>query len=339
MLKPYIKKVVEGRDLTAPEAAAAMTLLMQGGAEDPQIAALAVALRMKGESAAEIAGFARAIRARALRLPEAPRDVADTCGTGGDSLDTVNVSTLAALAAAGAGLRVAKHGNRSVTSRCGSADLLEAMGVEIDMQPPRASEALRRFRFAFLLAPSFHPALKIAAAARRSIGVRTVFNLLGPLCNPAEPRTQVIGLADPSRLEVMASAARSLGIRRVLVVHGSDGMDELTVTGTTRCVEVRDGKLRALSVRPEDAGLRRHPLRALRCRAPEENARRAAEVLEGRKGAARDVVLLNAAAVLHAGGAARSLREGARAAAEAIDTGRAAAVLDDLRAFSRGAGA
>ncbi len=334
MLKRFIRLVMEGKDLTRKEAASAMRILMDGGADDAQIAALAVALRMKGETSEEIAAFARVMRERAERIPGASADVVDTCGTGGDGLGTLNVSTLAALVAAGAGLKVAKHGNRSVSSRCGSADLLEAMGVRIEMPPSRAAVALRRIGFAFLFAPAYHPALRHAASARRAIGVRTFFNLLGPLCNPARAARQVIGVSDGSRLRMMAEAARELGTRRALVVCGSDGMDELTVSGESRCAALLDGKIRSVAIRPEDAGLRRHPLRAVRGGGPEVNARLAAEILGGRHGAGRDLVLLNAGAALQVGGAARTLRAGVVAAAESLDTGRAAATLEALRAFS-----
>jgi anthranilate phosphoribosyltransferase len=332
VLKPFIRKVVEGRDLSRGEAAAAMDAVMDGEATDAQIAALAVGLRMKGETAEEVAGFARAMRARAVRVPSAPRGVVDTCGTGGDGLATLNVSTLAALVAAGAGLPVAKHGNRSVSSRCGSADLLEALGVPVEQTPEGAAASLARAGIAFLFAPAFHPALRHAASARREIGVRTFFNMLGPLCNPAGARHQVIGVYDGSRLRMMAEAARSLGVRRALVVHGSDGMDELTISGPTRCVELSGGRLRERLVRPEDAGLRRRPLRSVRGGGPEENARRALEIMEGRRGAGRDLVLLNAAAALVVGGAARTLKEGVLAAARSLDSGRAAAKLEALRA-------
>lgn len=335
MLKKFIRKVVGGASLTRAEAAAAMRIIMDGAADDPQIAALAVALRMKGETADELSGFAAVMRRRAERVPTSPRGIVDTCGTGGDSLSTVNVSTLAAIVAAGAGVKVAKHGNRSASGRCGSADVLEQLGVALAVSPAMAAEGLRRNGIAFLFAPAFHPALRHAAAARRSIGVRTVFNMLGPLCNPAGATRQLIGVFDASRLRIMAEAARDLGVKRALVVNGFDGMDEMTVTGPTRCVDLSEGRIRWREVIPEDGGLRRHPLRALRGGGPEENARRAVDVLSGRRGAARDLVLLNAGAALLVGGAARTLREGVSAAAESLDTGRAAAKLEALREFSR----
>src|SRR5262249_24567506 len=233
MLKPFLRKLTRGDDLTRREAAAAMNAIMDGAADDAQIAAFAIALGMKGETAQEIAGCAMARSRRASRTApsrSAASRLVDTCGTGGDALGTINVSTLSAFVAAGAGLPVAKHGNRSLSSRCGSADLLEALGVPIDLPIHRVKACLDPTRIRFLFAPRFHPALRHAASARRSLGVRTIFDLLGPLCNPAGARRQLIGVYDPSRLHTMAVVLRDLGARRAMLVHGSDGMDEITVT-------------------------------------------------------------------------------------------------------------
>ncbi len=336
MLKPYLKRLSQGRDLTRREAARAMDLIMDGAADDAQIAGFAMALRMKGETAGEIAGCAAALRRRALRLPAAPGRTAslvDTCGTGGDGLGTINVSTLSAIVGAACGLPVAKHGNRSVSSRCGSADLLEALGVPIDLEPHQVRACLDATGLAFLFAPRFHPALRHAAAARRSLGVRTIFNLLGPLCNPAGAPRQVLGVFDRSMLRPMAEVLRSLGARRALLAHGSDGMDELTVTGATAVADLKDGAITLRTVTPEQAGLKRWKPSALRGGGPEENASRALAVLEGGGGAGRDVTLLNAAAALVVGGAASSFREGAALAAEAIDRGRAREKFEAFRAF------
>ncbi|HKY33285.1 MAG TPA: anthranilate phosphoribosyltransferase [Candidatus Polarisedimenticolia bacterium] len=334
MLKPFLAILSRGRSLARKEAAEAMGIIMDGGAGEPQIAAFAMALRVKGETAGEILGCAEALRARAERVLLAPaerRELLDTCGTGGDSLGTINVSTLAALAAAAAGVPVAKHGNRAVSGRCGSADLLEALGVPIDAGPGQARDCLRTAGIAFLFAPRFHPALRHAASARRALGVRTVFNLLGPLCNPAGARLHVMGIFDPSRARMVAEVLRRLGSRRAFIVHGSDGMDELTVTGPSLVTRLDKGAVRTTHVTPESAGLRRWPLAALRGGGPAENASRALAVLEGGRGAARDVTLLNAAAGLVVAGAARSLREGAALAAEAIDRGLAGEKLEALR--------
>ncbi|HEY3175109.1 MAG TPA: anthranilate phosphoribosyltransferase [Candidatus Polarisedimenticolia bacterium] len=340
-LAPILGKLVAGNDLTRREAAAAMNIIMDGAAADAQIAAFAVALRMKGESADEIAGCAQALRRRAEKIGKIGRiasRLVDTCGTGGDLLGTINVSTLSAIVAAGAGLPVAKHGNRSVSSRCGSADLLEALGVPIDLTPAESGACLDSTGLTFLFAPRFHPALRHAAPARRALGLRTIFNLLGPLCNPAGARRQVMGIFDGRRLRPMAEVLRTLGTRRAMLVHGHDGMDELTVTGPTLVVELNEGRIRGTTVTPEDAGLRRWKLAALRGGAPEENAARALAVLEGGRGAARDITLLNAAAALVVGGAASTLREGAALAAETIDSGRARAKFEDVRSFCLGVG-
>ncbi|HZI94639.1 MAG TPA: anthranilate phosphoribosyltransferase, partial [Patescibacteria group bacterium] len=297
MLKPFLKKLTAGSNMSRREASAAMEIIMEGAADDAQISAFAVALRMKGETAEEITGCALTLRRRAGRIsPErsAGTRLVDTCGTGGDSLGTINVSTLAAFVAAGAGLPIAKHGNRSVSSRCGSADLLESLGIPIDLAPARVKECLDRTGLAFLFAPRFHPALRHAAGARRSLGMRTIFNLLGPLCNPAGARRQLIGVYDPSRLRIMAEVLRTLGARRAMLVHGNDGMDEITVTGSTTVFELNEGRIRRLSLVPEDVGLKRWRLAALRGGSPEQNASRALAVLEGGRGAGREIAIYNA---------------------------------------------
>ena len=336
MLTPFLKALAERRDLTRKEATEAMSLIMDGAADDAQIAAFAMGLRVKGETPDEITGCAQALRRRAERIPGGRRTagrLVDTCGTGGDELGTINVSTISAFVAAGAGLPVAKHGNRSVSSQCGSADLLEALGIPIDLAPEQVGRCLEQTGIAFLFAPRFHPALRHAAAARRSLGMRTIFNLLGPLCNPAGARHQVMGVFDRGRLRTMAAVLKTLGGRRAMLVQGHDGMDEITVTGPTTVVELRDGRLRTLSVTPESAGLRRWRLKELRGGGPERNAAVALGVLEGGRGAARDIAILNAGAALLVGGVASTLRDGAALAAEAIDKGRAREKLEQLRSF------
>jgi anthranilate phosphoribosyltransferase len=336
MLKPFLRKITAGSDLTRRESASAMEVIMAGAADDAQIAAFAVALRMKGETAEEIAGCALALRRRAGRIVPgrtAAARLVDTCGTGGDALGTINVSTLSAVVAAGAGLSVAKHGNRAVSSRCGSADLLEALGVPIDLPAESVKSCLDHTGLAFLFAPRFHPALRHAAAARRSLGMRTLFNLLGPLCNPAGARRHLMGVYDPTRLRTMAEVLRALGGKRAMLLHGSDGMDELTVTGPTTVVELKDGRIRAFTLRPEDVGLKRWRLAALQGGSPEDNASRALGVLEGGGGAGRDIAIFNAGAALLIGEAARSLKEGVAMARESIDTGRARDKFEEFRAF------
>jgi len=333
VLKPFLSRLATGADLTRREAGCAMDIIMEGQTDDAQIAAFAMALRVKGETADEIAGCAASLRRRgetiAVGRSLAAR-IVDTCGTGGDGLGTFNVSTVSALVATGAGLPVAKHGNRSVSSRCGSADLLEALGVPVHLGPEEAAACLERTGIVFLFAPRYHKAMRHAVAARRSIGTRTIFNLLGPLCNPAGARRQVIGVFVSEAMLPMGRVLRASGAKRALLVHGHDGMDELTVTGLTMAIELRDGRLARRTFRPESAGLRRWPLAALRGGDPAANARIARQVLEGRKGAARDIVLLNAGAALWIGAAARTLREGVAQAADAIDRGLAAATLERL---------
>ena len=339
MLKKVLARLAEGHALTLREASRAMDSIMDGEAEDAQIAGFAMALLMKGETTEEIVGCVRALRRRAvpMEIPGPMRSrLVDTCGTGGDRLGTINVSTLSAIVAAGAGLQVAKHGNRSVSSLCGSADLLEALGVTVDLPPARAVDCLRKTGLAFLHAPGFHPALRQASAARRALGMRTVFNLLGPLCNPAGARRQVIGVYAPDRLPQLALVLRTLGVRRAMLVHGVDGMDEVTVTGPTRAVEVSDAGIRGMTITPESAGLRRWPAAALRGGGPERNAAIATRVLDGAPGAARDITLLNAAAALKVGGMARTWRDGVTLAAASIDTGAAAGKLAEVRAQSKG---
>ena len=336
MLKPFLRKLTAGSNLTRREASEAMEIIMEGAADDAQISAFAVALRMKGETAEEITGCALALRKRAGSIsPEraAGARLVDTCGTGGDSLGTINVSTLAAFVAAGAGLPIAKHGNRSVSSRCGSADLLESLGIPVDLPAERVKGCLDRTGLAFLFAPRFHPALRHAAGARRSLGMRTIFNLLGPLCNPAGARRQLIGVYDPSRLRIMAEVLRTLGARRAMVVRGDDGMDELTVTGPTTVFELKEGRIRRHDLTPEQVGLKRWRLAALRGGAPEENASRALAILEGGRGAGREIAIYNAGAALLVGGAARTLRQGVDMARESIDRGLARAKLEEVRSF------
>ncbi len=341
MLKPFLRRITAGADLTRREAASAMDLIMEGQVDDCQIAAFAVGLGMKGETPEEIAGCATALVRRAERVTPSRRTAArlvDTCGTGGDSLGTINVSTLAAIVAAAAGLPVAKHGNRSVSSRCGSADLLEALGVPIELGPRQVERCLETTGLAFLYAPRFHPALRHAARARRALGVRTIFNLLGPLCNPAGARRQVMGVFDRARLRTMAEVLRYLGARRAMIVHGHDGMDELTVTGPTAVAELKEGRIGMRSLTPEAAGLRRWKPRALRGGDPRGNAEVALAVLEGKRGAARDITLFNAGAALLVGGSAATLKAAVALAAESIDSGAARAKLDELRDFCRAAG-
>lgn len=335
MIREAIARLVEGGSLTAEEAAAVMGEIMEGQATPAQIGALVTALRMKGETPEEIAGFAVAMRERAVRItPQVPVFV-DVVGTGGDRSGSFNISTVAAFVVAGSGVPVAKHNNRAVSSRCGSADLLEALGVPADVEPDRVRRAIEEVGIGFLFAPRFHPAMRHAAGPRREIGIRTVFNVLGPLTNPAGARRQVVGVYHASLVEPMARVLGRLGSDYAFVVHG-DGLDELAPSGPSHVAEVRDGQVRTFQLQPEDFGLRRHPADSVRGGEAQDNARLALEVLRGEKGPHRDVVLLNAAAALVVSGACSDLRAAAERAAESIDRGAALAKVEQLRGFLGG---
>ena len=322
-----------------------MTEVLTGRCTDAQIAGLLVALRMKGETVEEIVGFAEAIRAAAQPLPiqqnstvdvsDTERDaLVDTCGTGGDASGTFNISTATAFVAAGAGVRVAKHGNRSLTSKCGSADVMEALGVNINLPPERLASCLKEVGMAFLFAPAMHSAMKFVQPARRELKLRTVFNLLGPLTNPAHASAQVVGVYSAELVDKLAEALSMLGLHRALVVHGMDGLDEITITGQTRIAEVREGRIRTYEVTPEEFGMKRAPLEAISGGDAAANAEIIRAVLGGEKSACRDVVLLNAAAALLAAGKANHLADGVTLAGEAIDSGSAANKLRELVRFT-----
>jgi anthranilate phosphoribosyltransferase len=333
------------QSLSRDAARAVMSEVLTGQCTDAQIAALLVALHMKGETVEEIVGFAEAIRAAAVPLNVAgnstidvsgtERDaLVDTCGTGGDASGTFNISTATAFVAAGAGVRVAKHGNRSVTSKCGSADVMEALGVNITLPPAGVTECLKEVGIAFLFAPAMHSAMKYVQPARRELRLRTVFNLLGPLTNPANASAQVVGVYSDDLVEKLAEALCMLGLRRALVVHGSDGLDEITITGPTRIAEVRDGQVRTYEVTPEEFGFTRSPIEAISGGDASGNAAIIREVLGGQKSARRDVVLLNAAAAMVASGRADHLGDAIALAAKSIDSGAAAAKLEALVRFT-----
>ena len=333
-IKEAIVKVSGGQPLEMEEASDAMQEIVQGVATPAQIAAFAIALRMKGETAAEIAGLARVMRQEAVRV-SVTGEVVDTCGTGGDGLCTFNISTVSAFVTAGAGVRVAKHGNRAYTSSCGSADVLEALGVAIDLRPEEVVRCVEQAGIGFMFAPVFHPAMKHAAGPRREIGVRTVFNVLGPLTNPAGATAQLLGVASAELVPLMGEVLKLLGCRRALVVHGDDGMDELSLSGPTLVCEVNEGSSESYSVEPEQFGLQRAPLSALAGGSAAANAVIAESVLRGERGPRRDVVLLNSAAALYAAGKAADIADGVRRAADSIDSGAAAERLASLRALSQ----
>jgi anthranilate phosphoribosyltransferase len=334
MFSALLDKLQRRQDLTVDEAAAAMEEIMDGRAQPSQIAALLIALAMKGERPAEIVGLARTMRSRATKLSRDFSPVFDTCGTGGDRAHTFNVSTVAALVLAACGVRVAKHGNRSVSSRCGSADLFEALGVNVAADAATVERCLDRAGIAFFFAPTFHPSMRHAAPTRRELGVRTAFNLLGPLTNPANARRQLVGVPRPELTELVARSLALLGTERAWVVHGADGLDEISTTGYTKVSECRDGQVNTFYLHPSDVGLTKASPEALRGGDAADNATIATAVLAGAPGAPRDIVLLNAAAALLVAGKVGRIQEGLTLAAEAIDSGRAAAVLDDLRRVS-----
>jgi anthranilate phosphoribosyltransferase len=327
MFSQLLEKLTRHEDLTSDEAAAAMREVMEGRAAPAQLAALLSALVMKGERPAEIVGFARTMREHAVKLSAPAGEVFDTCGTGGDRSGTFNISSAAALVVAACGVPVAKHGNRSVSSRCGSADLFEQLGVNVSAPPAIVERSLHEARIAFFFAPLFHPSMKHAAQTRRDLGIRTAFNLLGPLTNPAGATRQIVGVPKPELTELMAHALRMLGTRRAWVVHGAEGIDEISIAGYTKVAECRDGAVHTFYIHPSEFGLEKSNGSAIVGGDAEVNAEIVRGVLEGRKGPARDVVLINAGASLFVAGAADSVREGLHRAAEAIDSGAARATL------------
>jgi anthranilate phosphoribosyltransferase len=322
-----------GAALPEPLAEAAMEELMDGAAPPTQVAALLAMLRVRGETAEELAAFARVMRARAIRV-EAPEDAIDMCGTGADGAGTFNVSTVAAFVAAGAGVPVAKHGNRAVTSRCGSADLVEALGIPLDPGPEAVSASIRETGFGFIFAPAYHPAMKHAMPVRRELPMRTVFNLLGPLSSPAGVRRQLLGVADAGLLELIAGALARLDVARALVVHGADGLDELSLAGPSRALLVEGGSIRETTVDGSAFGLARASAGALGGGDAQLNSAIALSVLGGEPGPARDVVLLNAGAGIFVAGRVKDIGEGVAAAANSIDSGRAADVVTAATALA-----
>jgi anthranilate phosphoribosyltransferase len=330
MFAPLIEKLQRREDLTTDQAAAAMEEIMEGRAQPAQVAGLLVALTMKGERPSEIVGLAQAMRSRATRLSREHAPVFDTCGTGGDRSHTFNVSTVAAIVLAACGVRVAKHGNRSVSSRCGSADLFEALGVQVAAAPAIVEECLEKAGIAFFFAPTFHPSMKHAAQTRRDLGVRTAFNLLGPLTNPAGASRQLVGVPRPELTELVARSLALLGSERAWVVHGADGLDEISTTGYTKVSECRAGSVSTFYVHPGDFGVPKAAPADLRGGDAADNAVIAKAVLAGEKGPARDIVVLNAAAALLIAGHSPTVRDGIARASEAIDKGAARAALEGL---------
>lgn len=315
-----------------------METILDGRASPAQIAGFLVALRMKGETVEELVGFARAMRSRAQRIDAGPPEepLIDTCGTGGAGPSTFNISTVAAFVVAGAGVRVAKHGNRSISSACGSADLLETLGISLSLTPEQTGRAIREIGIGFLFAPQMHTAMKHAQPVRLDLKMRTVFNLLGPLTNPAGARMQLAGAPSARAAELMAGALAQLGLERGFVVHGSDGLDEITTTGPTLAFEIADGTVHRRTLCPEEFGVAAASLAELKGGDKQRNCAIAREILSGAQGPQRDIVLVNASAALVAAGKARTFREGSKLAAESIDSGAARKKAEELAAFNKG---
>lgn len=343
MLRETIGRIIEGQDLDADSMTKAVGVIMEGQATGAQIGAFLTAMRLKGESVDEIAGAAMALRDRCVKLPGfdgvAQKDLIDTCGTGGDGAGTVNVSTLAAITAAGAGARVAKHGNKSVSSLCGSADLLTALGVRIDVPPEIAARCLKEAGFAFLFAPLYHPAMKSVGPARQEMGIRTLFTLLGPQCSPAGVRRQVMGVYSQELVEVIAGVLGRLECERAMVVASSDGLDEISVCAPTTIAHLyEDGKIKVQAMDPDDLGIKTHEPESLKGGDPEHNAVVSFEFLKGAHGAVRDAVVVNASAALVVSGKTSDMSEGINMAREAIDTGKALEVLEKVKALTQAEG-
>ncbi len=336
MIKELIKKITEFKDLTPEETENLFSLLMKGELTDAQIGAVLIGLKMKGETVDEISSAAKIMRQNAVKVPVKDKSrLIDTCGTGGDKVNTFNVSTITAFVVAGAGVKVAKHGNRSVSSKCGSADIMEALGVNIEMSPEKAAKALEEIGLAFLFAPIYHPAMKNVISQRREIGVRTIFNILGPLSNPAEAKYQLMGVYDEKLVEPLSRVLVNLGIERAFVVHGMEGLDEVSITGETLVGEVNDGEINIYTVKPEDFGLKSASLQDIQGGDLEYNLKIALSILEGKDNSPKtDFVAINAAFALKVVGIVDTVQEGIELAKETIYSKKAYQVLEKLRDFN-----
>ncbi len=329
MIRESIAAVVSGQSLTMEEASSVMREIMEGEATPAQLGAFLTALALKGETTQEIAGMARVMRDMALRV-EVDGELVDTVGTGGDGKNTFNISTATAFVAAGAGLKVAKHGNRAASGSCGSADVLEALGVQIELSPVAVAQCINEVGVGFMFAPAFHPAMRHAGPVRREIGIRTVFNILGPLTNPAGAQTQLLGVAFPELGGIMAEVLGLLGSHHAMIVHGAGGLDEISLSGDTSVWEVRGGQVEEWTIRVEDTGLPETPIEAIRGGSKEENAATMRRLFQGEQGPVRDMVLLNSAGVLMVGDKAETIRQGVEMSAGIIDSGAALAKLDQM---------
>ncbi|MGI6669580.1 MAG: anthranilate phosphoribosyltransferase [Acetivibrionales bacterium] len=339
MIRTVLKKLLLGENLTEQEAMDAMNCIMEGGATDSQIGGFLTALRFKGETVEEIVGFAKVMRLKAAKVTHAQPYCIDTCGTGGDGTGTFNISTAASLVAAAAGAKTAKHGNRAMSSRSGSADVLEALGININLNPSQVGSCIDHVGVGFMFAQLFHQSMKHAAGARKELGIRTVFNILGPLTNPAGAKGQLLGVFDGSSALLMAEALMRLGTERALVVHGSDGLDEITITGKTKIAELKDGTVKEYFLDALDMGIPRADLTELAGGDAAANADIIRSVLSGEQGPRRNIVLVNAAAALYVAKIANSIKEGLKIAAETIDTGKAALKLEELCEYTWSAAA
>lgn len=336
MNKEILNKIVTGKNLNEEEAYETMNEIMQGITTPAQIASFLTALRMKGETVEEITGCARAMRENAVSLKETYPLAVDTCGTGGDSKGTFNISTVAAFVVAGTGIMVAKHGNRGVSSKSGSADVLEALGININLTPSQVEECLQKLGIAFFFAPVFHPAMKHAIGPRREIGFRTIFNLLGPLTNPAGVKRQILGVYNPDITELIAGVLKRLGAQNAMVVCGEGGIDEISITGFTKITQIKNREIMTYYIKPEDLGLCRYELKDINGGDAKVNAEITLNILRGKDGPQRLIVIVNAAAALIVGGIAKDMRDGIKIAAETIDSGAALKKLEDLRKYTTG---
>ncbi len=334
-MKDLLIKLSNGLDLSENEAAQAMHQMMEGSASPVEISAYLTLLRSKGETIIELTGSAKAMRDHALLVNANQESLVDTCGTGGDNAGTFNISTTSAIVAAAAGVPVAKHGNRAASSKSGSADVLQALGVAIELGPEQAEACLRQTGISFLFAQTFHPAMKQVAPVRKALGFRTMFNILGPLTNPARPKRQVLGTPNLKIAEKMANVLLNLGMEHALVVHSEDGLDELSISDRSHCFEVKNQQVQYLTLRPEDFGLSSAPIQKVLGGTPEENAKMIESILHGEKSAKRDIVIMNAAAAIYVSGLAQSFLSAAHIAEAAIDSGAALETLQRLRRISR----
>ncbi len=330
MIKNAIAKLVQRQDLTFEESYFAMRQIMNGEADQAQIAGFLIGLRMKGETSHEIAGCAKAMIEKSLRVDFKDDNLIDTCGTGGDEVGTFNISTASAIVASAVGVKVAKHGNRAVSSKCGSADVLRELGVKIELTPEQAKICLEEVGLAFIFAPLYHTSMKYAAPVRQSLGVRTIFNILGPLTNPAGAKRQLLGVFAENLTEKIASVLKELGSKHALVVHGAGGIDEISISGHTKISELKNGEIKTYEISPEDFGFKRWDINLILGGDAKTNAEIIKRLLEGEKGPQRDVVLLNSGAAIYVSGLANSISEGIEMAKEAIDSGKAKKKLEEL---------